>query len=162
MPFEKLVKDFMRPVDKYGWVNEDQSLKEALKVLTSGDNLACATLIVLGKPEAGGQVIKGLLTAREIVFGAMGNFLKGAEKIGPVFWPGQLEAACHHEMERKVGRLMVPIRTCVRADEMLMEAVFLMKKYNAQVLPVVDDEEVIGLLHLDDVLKEIIRIAMTQ
>ena len=159
MPFEKLVKDFMRPLGRYNWVNEQQPLKEALRMLAAGNDLNCATLIVVGRAEGGEEVIKGFLTTTELVFGAMGKFLKGAENIGPVFWPGQLKVACQHELEKKVGEIMVPVTTCVRSDEMLTEAIFLMKKYNLRMLPVVEKEEVTGLLHLDDILQEIIRIA---
>ena len=50
---------------------------------------------------------------------------------------------------------MLPIKTYVRGSEMLMEAVFLLDKYRTDFLPVVKKDEVVGIIHLDDILEEI-------
>ena len=56
-----------------------------------------------------------------------------------------------------ITEIMQPIQACIRDDEMLMEAIFLFNKYRVDILPVVTDEEVSGLVHVEDVLKAIER-----
>ena len=54
---------------------------------------------------------------------------------------------------------MSPIRAYVRDSEMLMEAVFLLHKYEQDFLLAINKEdEVVGIIHLDEILKEISRI----
>jgi Mg/Co/Ni transporter MgtE len=45
-----------------------------------------------------------------------------------------------------------PIQVSIRDEEMLMEAIFLFDKYQVNILPVVHEEEVSGLIHLDDII----------
>ena len=96
------------------------------------------------------------MTPRELVFGLMARFLKGAEKSGPIFWEGQFESECRDGMDKRVGEIMSPIRAYVRDSEMLMEAVFLLHKYEQDFLLVINkEEEVIGSIHLDEILRQI-------
>ncbi|MBC8460909.1 MAG: CBS domain-containing protein, partial [Deltaproteobacteria bacterium] len=106
------------------------------------------------------EVIKGFITETELVFGLADHFLKGTERIGPIFWEGQLETECIEGGKKRVGEIMVPIKGCVRDTEMLMEAVYLLNKYQVNFLPVVNQENVAGMIQLDDILEEISRIVL--
>jgi predicted transcriptional regulator len=105
-------------------------------------------------------VIKGFITAAELVFGLSAHFLKGAEKSGPIFWEGQLEEACQEEKKTHVSEIMIPIKGCIQDTEMLMEAVFLFNKYQVSFLPVVNQVDVVGIIHIEDILEEITRILL--
>jgi CBS domain-containing protein len=41
-----------------------------------------------------------------------------------------------------------------------MEAVFLLNKYQVDFLPVVKKEDVVGMIHLEDIMREISRIVL--
>ena len=43
---------------------------------------------------------------------------------------------------------------------MLMEALFLLDKYQVNFLPVVNKEDVVGMIHLEDILQEISEIVL--
>jgi signal-transduction protein with cAMP-binding, CBS, and nucleotidyltransferase domain len=102
------------------------------------------------------------VTPPELVFGLAAHFLKGAQRSGPIFWEGQLESECLDGVKKLVREIMVPIKACARETEMLMEAVFLFNKYQVDCLPVVNKEEVVGMIYLEDVLREISEIALKQ
>ncbi|MBW1739678.1 MAG: CBS domain-containing protein [Deltaproteobacteria bacterium] len=161
MPTEKLVKDLMRPLDQYYYVKEEETVQEALRFMNKArkeNKPSC--LIVVGKEPSEKEIIKGFVTPFELVFGIAGHFLKGAQRSGPIFWEGQLEAECLEGSKKQVGEIMVPIKACARETEMLMEAVFLLNKYQMDFLPVVKKDDVVGIIHLEDILKEISRIVL--
>ncbi|KPK14762.1 MAG: hypothetical protein AMK69_28255 [Nitrospira bacterium SG8_3] len=159
---EKLVKDFMRPLDRCYSVKEDDTVQEALRLMDKvRKEVGRLCLIVVGEGSSEKEIIKGFVTPRELVFGLATRFLKGAEKSGPIFWEGQFEAECRDGVNKRVGEIMSPIRAYVRDSEMLMEAVFLLHKYQQDFLPAINkEEEVVGIIDLDEILKEIFRIGL--
>ncbi|MEW5722733.1 MAG: CBS domain-containing protein, partial [Thermodesulfobacteriota bacterium] len=67
---EKLLKDFMRPLDAYPCIREDGTIREALDLMRKTrvqGGPKC--LLVVGPDPGGKQVIKGFITPVEIVFG---------------------------------------------------------------------------------------------
>jgi len=161
MPLERIVKDFMRPLDQYHSVKETEPVREGVRLLSKAKEKGHPPcLLVVGEKPSEKEIIKGFVSPSELVFGLVAHFLKGAEKSGPIFWEGQLEAECLEGAKKSVGEIMVPIKTCVRDDEMLMEALFLLDKYHVDFLPVVNKEDVVGMIHLEDILQEISRIVL--
>lgn len=161
MPSEKLVKDFMHPLDQYYYVKEKETVQEALRLMDKAwEEGKPPCLIVVGEETSEKEIIKGFATPAELVFGLANHFLKGAQRSGPIFWEGQLEAECLEGIKKRVGEIMVPIKACARETEMLMEAVFLLNKYQVNFIPVVNKDDVVGMIHLEDILKEISRIVL--
>lgn len=160
MTSEKAVKDLMHPLGEYYRIAEERSVAEALVLMErarrKGKPLC---LIVAGDTSSEKEIIKGFVTPRELVFGLTTRFLKGAEKSGPIFWEGQFEAECLAGMNKLVREIMDPINAYVRGTEMLMEAVFLLKKYQEDFLPVISKEEVVGIIHIHDILTHTTRLA---
>jgi len=161
MPSEKLVKDLMRPLDQYYCVKEEETVKDALQFMGKArEQRKPPCLIVLENNPSKKEIIKGFITPTELVFGLATHFLKGAERNGPIFWEGQLETECIEGGKKRVGDIMIPIKGYVRDTEMLMEAVYLLNKYQGNFLPVVNQENVAGIIHLEDILKEISKIVL--
>jgi len=161
MPSEKLVKDFMQPLEQYYCIKEEETIEGALRFMAKArEEKKSSCLLVVGEDPSEKEVIKGFITETELVFGLAAHFLKGTERIGPIFWEGQLETECIEGGKKRVGEIMVPIKGCVRDTEMLMEAVYLLNKYQVNFLPVVNQENVAGMIQLDDILEEISRIVL--
>jgi predicted transcriptional regulator len=70
-----------------------------------------------------------------------------------------LKSECAEAFKKHVGEIMAPIKTCINGTEKLMEAIFLLNKYQVGYLPVVRCEEVTGIIHLDDILKAVVEMA---
>jgi CBS domain-containing protein len=156
MPTEKLVKDLIRPLHQYHCVREDETVQEALRLIDKArEEGKPLCLIVVGNEPSEREIIKGFVTPPELVHGLMTRFLKGAEKSGPIFWEGQFEAECLDGISKPVREIMSPVRAYVRETEMLMEAVFLLNKYGVDFLPAIGKEEVIGIIHIHDILTHI-------
>ncbi len=152
MASEKLVKDFMRTLDRYSYIKEDETVQEAISLmdrLRKDDTHPC--LFVVGNKQNENQLIKGFIGHSELVFGLFAHFLRGAKKSGPVFWEGQLEAECVEGAQKCVLEIMVPVMACVQESNMLIEAVFLLNKYKVDFLPVVNRDDVVGIIHIHDI-----------
>ncbi|MCG6895437.1 MAG: CBS domain-containing protein [Desulfobacteraceae bacterium] len=160
MSFEKNVQDFMHPVGGYGHITSDRPVRQALvEIQRRLDRNQRPCLIVIEENEAGEEVIVGTVTQRELVFGIAGHFLRGAERIGAIFWEGQLATESRQSIQQSIREIMSPIQVCIRADEMLMEAIFLLNQYRLDMLPVLQGDEVLGFIHLEDIISEVSRIA---
>ena len=163
IPTERLVKDFMRPLAQYFSIREDATVHEALKLIDKAkEEGRPQCLIVVRKVPSEIEIVKGFVTYSELLFGLSAHFLKGAQKSGPIFWEGQLEVECLEGVKKFIGEIMVPIKAYVLETELLMEAVFLLNKYQVDFLPVVNKDDVVGMIHLEDILEEISRIVLQQ
>jgi len=160
MPSEKLVKNFMRSLDKYSYIKEDETVREAMGLMDKTrkeGKYPC--LVVVGKEPGEKEIIKGFVKPADIVFGLTTRFLKGAKKSGPIFWEGQFESECLDGINKRVREIMAPIMAYVGESEMLMEAVFLLNKYQEDFLPATSkEEEVVGIIHIHDILTHITRL----
>ena len=161
MATEKLVMDLMRPLDQCYYVKEEETVREALQFMDKAREAGkplCLIVVEEGPPEK--EIIKGFVTPRELVFGLTRRFLRGAEKSGPIFWEGQFEAECRDGMNKRVKEIMSPIKAYARETEMLMEAVFLLHKYQEDFLPAMRKEEVVGMIYLEDILRDIFKVVL--
>lgn len=149
----------MKPLDRYGHVREDNSLKTAVALLKrAGEEGRPPFLVVTGTREDGGEEVRGFVSPPAFVFGMADHFLRGAARIGPIFWEGQLRAECRVALHKKVSEVMDPFETCINENEMIMEAIFVLNKYRVHFLPVVRRGAVAGMIHLEDIMREIVRI----
>lgn len=156
---EKRVRDLMRSLDNYPCIGEGKTIGDAFRLLAGAEDAGKRPcLVAVGEDRPGKKVIKGFVTAPALVFGLAAHFLKGARRSGPIFWEGQMKAECLEGTKRRIEEIMLPIRGCVREEEMLMEAVFLLNRYGLDFLPVVREEDVTGIIHIEDILMEIKRI----
>ena len=146
----------MRSLDQYCYIDEDDNIQKAFALMNNirkeGKPLC---LVVSGTGPFEKKIIKGFVTPSGLVFGLLSRFLKAVQRSGPIFWEGQFETECLKGANKRVKEIMLPIKAYVRKNEMLMEAVFLLDKYKMDFLPVVSKDEVAGIIHLDDILKEI-------
>ncbi|RZB35110.1 MAG: hypothetical protein SRB1_00878 [Desulfobacteraceae bacterium Eth-SRB1] len=160
MPSEKLVKDFMRSLDRYSYIKEDATVQEALllidKTRKEGKHLC---LVVVGKEPGEKEIIKGFVKPADLVLGLTTRFLKGAKKSGPIFWEGQFESECLDGMNKRVREIMAPVRAYIGKSKMLMEAVFLLNKYQEDFLPATSKEEVVGIIHIHEISAYIAELA---
>ena len=147
----------MRPLKHYGVLYVDATILTALeKMRRSVANNGPAHLIVVSDAAAGNETIKGFIAPEDLVFGIAGPFLKGAERAGAIFFEGLLEAEYRQSQEKTVGEIMSPVVTSIEEEETLMEAIFLMNRHGVLLLPVTRNGEVTGVVHIEDVFREVL------
>jgi CBS domain-containing protein len=157
MPFEKPIGTFMHPLDRYEVVRTDTTILAAMqRMRQSLNNGGLCPLIVISEAPAGSETIQGFVTPEDLVFGIADPFLKGAERTGPIFFEGLLEAEYRQAEQKTVDEIMSPVSASIEEEETLMEAIFLMNRHDVRLLPVTRNGEVTGVVHLDDVFREVL------
>lgn len=166
MPQEKKVKDFMIPLEDYPHIPYWFTLRQAIAIVRE------ATLKFEGTFEPRAVLVfdekyqlMGILTLRDIIEGLEPRFLKEGKMVegvkvtsdpslsiimGELFGPGLKEAS-----QRQVSEVMSPIKVTVNADAPIAKAIFLMIKENVGMMPVMQDNKVVGMVRLSDLFKEI-------
>ena len=157
MHSEKLVENFMHPLHHYYAIREDENVEHALELISkAAETGKMPHLIVIGKDLHANEIVTGFLSSREIVMGIADHFLKGARKVGPIVWEGLLETEVPEAVSKRVSEIMTPVSICVSGSQDILEAIFLLNKYRVSFLPVIRCNEVIGVIHMDDILNRLI------
>jgi len=153
------IEHFMHPLHHYFSIREEAMVEAALSLHSSAVRAGkMPYLVVTGTDRHGRESVTGFLSSRELVFGIADHFLKGARKVGPIFWEGLLEAEMPAAVSRRVCEIMAPVPVCIGSTRDILEAVFAFNKHCVSCLPVLQHQEVIGILHLEDVLNSFVRI----
>jgi CBS domain-containing protein len=157
MPFERSIGQLMHPLKRYGVLSVEATVLTALeKMRHSVEGNGPAHLIVVSDAAAGNETIQGFVTPEDLVFGIASPFLKGAERAGAIFFEGLLEAEYRQAQEKTVAEIMSPVATSIEEDETLMQAIFLMNRHGVLLLPVTRNGEVTGVVHIEDVFRELL------
>ena len=161
MPYRKKVREVMIPLQDYPHIPEWFSLRQAVAIVRESAIKYAGvfeprTVLVFNDK----YQIVGILTLRDILKGLEPAFLKESELIkadpalaivmGDLFGPGMEKQA-----ERPVSEVMGPIKVSVKADDSLVKALFLMVKENVGMMPVMEDNRVVGMVRLTDLFLEV-------
>jgi hypothetical protein len=170
----KLVKDLMLPLSEYAVVNENATILEALKALDDaqlrlppGHFKHRAVLVA----DARGQIVgklghHGFLAALEPKYTVLGD----VEKLSRVglseefihsmmdnyrFWQDNMEDLCRRARTVRIKEVMKPVEASIDENKSLTEAIHLLIMWQTLSLIVTHDDQVVGVLRLADLFREI-------
>ena len=163
---ERIIKDIMIPVNDYLSVNAGTTLPEAAAVLKKS---FCPNG---GEPCNGhpnilvydNNVLVGTLGFEDIFKAIEPQYLKGGTYKGwsvdatwslPVFWEGLFTDRCQEAMDKKVTDFFRPCEFSLHPEDPLIKAVYGMAKYNVNILPVMENEKVKGMVRSSEIFQEI-------
>ncbi|WP_373498202.1 CBS domain-containing protein [Desulfococcus sp.] len=160
MHSKTIVETVMHPLHQYSAVGEDERVDRALELLSTAVLTGkMPHLMVIGKDRHANETIRGFVSPCDIVFGVAGHVLRGSERVGPIFWEGLLENEAPEAFSKRVSEIMAPVSVCAGSSQNILEAIFLLNKHRASFMPVVRRTEVVGVIHLDDILKVLVGMA---
>jgi len=174
----KRVREMMIPLDEYPWVRIDDTLRHAIRVIEDSQlevrrraSLPRVLLVFDHDDE-----LVGIVRRRDIMRGLEPDFLvsQPLEYRVKLFEVGQdphlteLSTDLSREVDldrvvkglraqagRPVGDVLRPIPTSLGPEDQVMKAVYEMVSLNQSLIPVVEDEKVIGVLRSVDVFHEL-------
>jgi CBS domain-containing protein len=157
MPNQKKVRDVMIPLEDYPRIPQWFTLRQAVAIVRESTIKYAGVykpraVLVFGKDHrlAGILTIRGLLKSLEL------DFLQG--KV-PIFAAATMDDLLgpdlRHRAERPVSEVMSPIKASVQADASLVEALFAIIKENVGTMPVLEDDQVVGMVRLTELFLEI-------
>jgi predicted transcriptional regulator len=71
---------------------------------------------------------------------------------------GEIIAGIRKRADRLVGDFMIPIKATINHDDHLTKAMYEMVDQNTSLLPVLKDDDIVGVVRSVDVLSEVARI----
>jgi len=154
---EKRIKDLMLDVLALEHISPQTEVAEAVKLLNKKQKSRCpSSLLVVDKVENKEEIL-GMLSIDDIL-AHMEPSTKAREEL-PIFWQGQFLEECKFILKRQGSEIMSPVMHVVHQNGTLMEAVHLINSYKVDWLPVVEGENVVGILLKEYLFQEIEAIA---
>ncbi len=168
---EKLVREIMVSLEEYPCISEGDTLAMAIDQMGRASisregrtSLPRMALVFDGKFKD----LLGMLRRRDIMRGLEPRFLVGgsldySQKLFDVEIDPNLPELTHdtriasikERANRPVKDLMLPIKMTIDGKDHLMKAVYEMVDQNLSLLPVLEDNKVVGVIRSVDVLREL-------
>jgi CBS domain-containing protein len=168
---EKVVQDIMVPLREYPCIPDTHTLRQAIEdmgnvqILKKDQTSLPRTALVF---DSSFRELLGMLRRRDIMRGLEPKFLisgsmEYSRKLFNVAIDPNLSELSYDKIlahlrkraERLVRDYTIPIEVTIRHDDHIMKAICEMVDHNTSLLPVVKDEEVVGVVRSVDVLNEI-------
>lgn len=165
-PYEKKVKDIMIPIYDYPTVSAEATLKDSIQVLRRAfqpqDNKPRTgrqhILIVDNNELVGTFGVPDLLKAVEPQYLKSHTFynmqLTGSWAI-PIFWDGLFSERCREIANKKIKDFMQPLVYYVKSNDTILKASYSMAKYKTNLVPVKENDKLVGIIRSIDVFQEI-------
>jgi CBS domain-containing protein len=155
MPYEKIVKDLMIPLEDYPHIPYWFTLNQAVIIVREaaikfeGSFEPRAVLVFDEK-----YGLLGILTLKDIVRGLEGDIL-GEPGGAALSWKDLVGPELKQQAQKPVSEVMSPFKVTVAGNDSLVKALSLMLRENVERIPVLEDNKVAGLIRLTDLFKEI-------
>jgi CBS-domain-containing membrane protein len=163
---EKSVKEIMSPLESFSSVSADTSVKNAVYILKSSIsthnlNTGLDYLLVFENKSLIGFVGVPELFAAVQPPNIRDDWYRGwniSSWVEPVLMKGLFAKLCLESSEKPVRDIMSPITSALNTDSSLEEAVFKFYREKRDMLPVVENKKLVGILRASDLFTEMAEI----
>jgi CBS domain-containing protein len=169
---DRRVKDIMVPLEEYPCVTDAHTLRQAIQEMGKAQilskkhaSLARAALVF----DKSFRKLLGVLRRRDIMRGLEPRFLDSrpleyTRKLFDIETDPNLSELSYDKIiqhvreqaERLVGEVMMPIKATIDSDDHIIKAMYEMVYQNTSLLPVLENENVVGVIRSVDLLNEIV------
>ena len=154
---ENRIKDLMVHLKALQHISPQKKAMEGVSLLGEQGHMSKVPFVLVVDNAQSNEEIVGTLSLDNIL-----DRIESAEQPVeelPIFWQGQFHEECVAVLERPVEEVMSPVTHVIRQSGTLTEAVHLMNSRCLDWLPVVEGEEVVGILLKEALLQEVFAIA---
>jgi CBS domain-containing protein len=174
----KRVREMMIPLDKYPWVRIDDTLRHAVEVIEEaklevGRRASLPRVLLVFDHD---DDLVGIVRRRDIMRGLEPSFLvrqpleyrvklfevaadpnlsELSSELSKEAGLERVVKGLREQASRPVGDVLRPSPTSLGPDDQVMKAVYEMVSLNQSLIPVVEDDKVIGVLRSVDVFHEL-------
>lgn len=164
---EKTVKDIMSPLENFSSVSADTTVKNAIYILknsmTQGISSGSNYLLVFENKSLIGYVGVPELFASVQPPNLRDGWYRGwnvSNWAEPVFMKNLFTNLCLDVAQKPVRNIMESTNTRIRSESTLEEAVFKLQREKRDMLPVVEEGRLVGILRASDLFQEMINIML--
>ena len=151
METSKKVKDLVIPLSEYPHMPYWATLKEAIVQLNVAYETGHHT--VLGFDEA--YKLVGMLSQKDILRGLEPKFAQHYEAGVPIAWDDLLKAGSEKRLEGPIKEFMSEVSAKLDAEDSILKASHIMLQKDTFLLPVMEEEKLIGVVRMGDLFHEI-------
>jgi predicted transcriptional regulator len=170
----KRVRDIMIPLDEYPWVRITDTISHAVQVIEDaqldvGTRRSLPRVLLVFDHD---ETLAGIVRRRDIMRGLEPNFLVNQPleyrvklfdvavdpHLSELYKDVSLEKVVRGLREqgnRPVGDVLRPVATTLRPHDQFMKAVYEMVSLNESLIPVVEGDEILGVVRSVDVFHEL-------
>jgi CBS domain-containing protein len=163
MPLSTTIRDIYHPLAEYPHIRDTAILQDAFAVLHGAYSTGkrFRHLLVL---DAHDQLV-GVLGIRDLLRGVFPDYLRtgehshfaGAQPDVPaltLIWQETCATQCKEAAKKPIKGFMGAVPDTVKLNDPITLAAYLMVIHNTSILPVVDDNRVVGVVRVIDVFNE--------
>jgi len=166
MPHEKKVGELMIPLTDYPHIPYWFTIKQAIAIVKTtalglAGKMEPTTLLVFDEK----YQLMGSLTMEDLIRGVEKKFLRSNNFMSkewdtPVFFEGLFTEGVKDEAQKPVSEIMSPVKETVSPDESIIKAIYIMMEQNLQLLPVIEQGTIKGVIRLNEIFNEIANLVM--
>ncbi len=151
MVTKRKIKDLIIPLSEYPHMPYWGTLKEAIVQLNVAYDTGHHTVLVFDEA----YKLVGKLLQKDILKGLEPKFARHYEDGVPIAWDDLLEAGGKQRLSRPINEFMSEITAGLDADDSILKASHIMLQHDAYLLPVTEDDKLIGVVRMGDLFHEI-------
>ncbi|MBU0967926.1 MAG: CBS domain-containing protein [Proteobacteria bacterium] len=153
----KRIKDLMLDLSVLKRVSPQAKVVEAVKLLDERRQSGCLPFLLVVDEVGNKEEILGKLSIDDILAQMEPSTMKMEEL--PIFWQSQFWEECEDILQKTTDSIMSPVKHVIHQSATLIEAVHLMNSGGVDWLPVVERENVVGILFKEDLFNEVLAAA---
>jgi len=166
MPHEKKVGELMIPLTDYPHIPYWFTIKQAVAIVKKSalgleGKLEPTTLLIFDEK----YQLMGSLTMKDLIRGIEKKFVRSngfmsKEWDTPVFFEGLFTEGVNEEAQKAVSEIMSPVKDTVQAGESIIKAIYIMMEQDQNLLPVLDQGTVVGVIRLNEIFNELAKLVL--
>jgi len=147
----KKVKDLIIPLTDYPHMPYWGTLREAIAQLNVAFETGHHTVLVFDEA----YKLMGMLLEKDILRGIVPQFAQHHEEGVPILWDQLLKSGTEKQLGRPIKEFMSAVTATLDADDNILKASHIMVDKNAYLLPVMEEDKLIGVVRMGDLFHQI-------
>jgi predicted transcriptional regulator len=147
----KKVKDLVIPLSEYPHMPYWGTLREAIAQLNVAFETGHHTVLVFDEA----YKLVGMLTEKDILKGLEPRFAEHYKDGVPILWDQLLKSGMEKQLDRPIKEFMSDAKATVDVDDKILMASHLLVQENIYLLPVTEENRLIGVVRMGDILHAI-------
>ncbi len=151
MEARKTVKNLVIPLSDYPHMPYWGTLREAIVQLNVAYETGHHTILAFDEA----YKLVGMLLQRDILKGMVPKFAQHYESGVPIAWDDLLKAGSEKQLDRPIKEFMSEATVSINAEDNILKASHIMLQKEAYILPVMEGENLIGVVRMGDLFHAI-------
>ena len=151
MEAKENIKDLVIPLSDYPHMPYWGTIREAIVQLNVARETGHNTILVFDEV----YKLVGVLSQKDILKGLLPKFTQHYEDGVPIFWNELLKTGSEKQLASPIKEYMSGVKATIDAEESILKASHIMLREDTYLLPVMERENLIGVLRMDELFHDI-------